>query len=116
MHMQLQLYRFYGSTRILEQTYNATLRWIEFLESQSHGKAVLHGVRACHGCLCVRCRLVCAANTLCTHTQLSDWMGLEPSPVELTGVLFLYGMRGPSTDDTSFVTHKRLRCVVHTGG
>lgn len=81
VHMQLQLYRFYGSTRILEQTYNATLRWIEFLESQSHGKAVLHGVRACHGCLYVHCRLVCdAKHAVHPNPALGlDGIGAEPS-------------------------------------
>ena len=61
--LQLQLFRYYGNRRILEDSYHLAENYVVLLLSNM--EAVQHG--------------------------LSDWMGIEPSPVALTGMGFLLG-------------------------
>lgn len=61
--LQLWMYDYYGDVRTLQESLNATQRWIRFLED---------------------------ASSLNVESGLSDWMSLEPSPAPLTGRMFAW--------------------------
>ena len=64
--MQVWLYRYYGDTRILTDSYNATSKWVSFIEAAA------------------------ASSPGLIEGGLSDWMSLEHNMSPLTGRVFFY--------------------------
>jgi alpha-L-rhamnosidase len=62
--LQTWLLRWYGDSRTLRESANATQRWMVFLEEKAGAEQIEGG--------------------------LSDWMSLEPSPAPLTGRVFFW--------------------------